>query len=147
MLGYKHILLVTDLREDSDIVAARAKALLHTQDAHLSVLHIVEETVLAAGYEIVPIVPVGDENELTSQAQTKIRELLQRHDLQATVHIDTALSTRRGILDYAQNSKPDLIIIGRHKRTGLASLLGATADDILPGVECDVLVVRLGEPV
>ena len=137
MLGYKHILLVTDLREDSDIVAARAKALLHTQDAHLSVLHIVEETVLAAGYE----------NELTSQAQTKIRELLQRHDLQATVHIDTALSTRRGILDYAQNSKPDLIIIGRHKRTGLASLLGATADDILPGVECDVLVVRLGEPV
>lgn len=147
MLGYKHILLVTDLREDSDVVAARAKALLHTQDAHLSVLHIVEETVLAAGYEIVPIVPVGDENELTSQAQTKIRELLQRHDLQATVHIDTALSTRRGILDYAQNSKPDLIIIGRHKRSGLAALLGATADDILPGVECDVLVVRLGEPV
>lgn len=148
MSTYQHVLLVTDLREDSDIVAARAKALISTaSDAHLSVLHIVEETVLTAGYEIVPIVPVGDESELTANAQSKINALLQKHNLQATVHIDTALSTRRGILDYAAATKPDLIIIGRHKRTGLASLLGATADDILPGVECDVLVVRLGAPV
>ena len=62
-------------------------------------------------------------------------------------HVETALSTRRGILDYCNKTKPDLIVIGRHVRTGLASLLGATADDILPGVNCDVLVVKLGEPV
>lgn len=148
MSGYQHVLLVTDLREDSDIVAERAKVLLsHAENAHLSVLHIVEETVLTAGYEIVPIVPVGDESELTADAQNKIKALLEKHDLQATIHIDTALSTRRGILDYAKETNPDLIIIGRHKRSGLSALLGSTADDILPGVECDVLVVRLGHPV
>lgn len=147
MAYYKHVLLVTDLREDCDLVASRAKSMLDSHDAHLSVLHIVEETVLAAGYEIVPIVQMGNESEITLEAQNKMRELLKRHDLEATVHIDTALSTRRGILDYVENTKPDLIIIGRHKRTGLASLLGATADDILPSVECDVLVVRLGDPV
>ncbi|SUO93671.1 universal stress protein [Suttonella ornithocola] len=147
MSGYKHILLVTDLREDCGIVAEAAKQMLDNADTHLSVLHIVEETVLTAGYEIVPIVPVGDESELTSQAQKKLKALLDKHGLQGQIHIDTALSTRRGILDYAETVKPDLIVIGRHKRSGLASLLGATADDILPAVECDVLVVRLGKPV
>lgn len=147
MSGYKHVLLVTDLREDSDLVAEKAKFLLESTDAHLSVLHIVEETVLTAGYEIVPIVPVGNEDEMASLAQQKVKALLDKHGLQAQVHIDTALSTRRGILDYAENTKPDLIVIGRHQRTGLSALLGATADDILPSVNCDVLVVKLGKPV
>lgn len=147
MAGYKHVLLVTDLREDSDIVAEKAKCMLSSADTRLSVLHIVEETVLTAGYEIVPIVPVGDESEMTLLAQQKIKALLDKHGLQAQVHIDTALSTRRGILDYAESTKPDLIVIGRHQRTGLSALLGATADDILPSVHCDVLVVKLGKPV
>ncbi len=148
MTGYKHVLLVTDLREDCTLVLERAKYMMDVSEGgHLSILHIVEETVLTAGYEIVPIIPVGDESELTARAQEKIATLLKEHHIEAQVHIDTALSTRRGILDYAENANPDLIVIGRHKRSGLASLLGSTADDILPSVECDVLVVRLGNPV
>ena len=133
-MRYKNVLLVTDLREDSDIVASRAKCMLEGTDAKLRVLHVMEETVLTAGYEIVPIIPISNEDEIISGA---------RDD----AHVETALSTRRGILDYCEKIKPDLVVIGRHVRTGLASLLGATADDILPGVNCDVLVVKLGEPV
>lgn len=146
---YQHVLLVTDVREDSDRVAERAKAVIRAaESAQISVLHVVEETVLTAGYEIVPIVPVGNEMEMVAQAREKIQALLNRHGIEAAdINIETALSTRRGILDYVESNHPDLIVIGRHKRTGLASLLGATADDILPGVDCDVLVVYLGEPV
>lgn len=149
MQSYKHILLVTDLREDCDVVIDRAKWLLdHNSGAQMSVLHVVEETVLTASYEIVPIVPVGNEDELVSQAREKMQELLARHGVvTANLTIETALSTRRGILDYVESHAPDLIVIGRHTRTGLASLLGATADDILPSVSCDVLVVKLGHPV
>ena len=125
-MRYKNVLLVTDLREDSDIVASRAKCMLEGTDAKLRVLHVMEETVLTAGYEIVPSIPISNADD---------------------AHVETALSTRRGILDYCEKIKPDLVVIGRHVRTGLASLLGATADDILPGVNCDVLVVKLGEPV
>ena len=147
MAHYKHVLLVTDLREDCDTVVKKAKYML-AENARLSVVHIVEEAVLAAGYEIVPIVPIGNETELHLNAQNKMQEVLEKHNLTAQdVRIDTALSTRRGILEYAAEVKPDLIVIGRHRRTGLASLLGATADDILPKVECDVLVVKLGAPV
>lgn len=149
MSKYQHVLLVTDLRGDSDAVAERAKAVIKSaESAKISVLHIVEETVLTAGYEIVPIVPVNNEVEMISEARDKLNELLNRHGIEATdINIETALSTRRGILDYVESNHPDLIVIGRHKRTGLASLLGATADDILPGVDCDVLVVYLGQPV
>ena len=77
-----------------------------------------------------------------------MKALLKRYGLEADkLHVETALSTRRGILDYVETHKPDLIVIGRHTRTGLASLLWATADDILPSVNCDVLVVKLGNPV
>lgn len=146
MSKYQHVLLVTDLRHDSDRVAERAKAVIKNNDsAKISVLHVVEETVLTAGYEIVPIVPISNEDEITSRARTKLADLLKRHNIESDdINIETALSTRRGILDYVENNHPDLIVIGRHKRSGLASLLGATADDILPGVDCDVLVVYLG---
>ena len=147
-MRYKNVLLVTDLREDSDIVASRAKCMLECTDAKLRVLHVMEETVLTAGYEIVPIIPISNEDEIISGAREKLQQLLARHKIVADdAHVETALSTRRGILDYCEKIKPDLVVIGRHVRTGLASLLGATADDILPGVNCDVLVVKLGEPV
>lgn len=148
MIEYKHVLFVTDLREDCDVVLERAKYILKMSDgSRLSLLHIVEETVLTAGYEIVPIVPADNESELTLHAKQQIRALLASHHLEASIHVDSALSTRRGILDYVKKNQPDLLVIGRHKRTGLSSLLGSTADDILPSVPCDVLVVQLGEPV
>lgn len=44
-MNYKHVLLVTDLLSDADIVAQRAKrVILGFPEAKLSVLHIVEET-------------------------------------------------------------------------------------------------------
>lgn len=149
MPEYKHVLLVTDLRDDSDRVFEKAKIIMGLNpEANVSVLHIVEETVLTAGYEIVPIVPVSNEAEVMANARAKLSRLLEKHEIETKdIHIDSALSTRRGILDYVENAPPDIIVIGRHTRHGLASLLGATADDILPAVSCDVLVVKLGEPV
>lgn len=148
MSEYKKILLVTDLREDCGIVIERAKQMRENLNSKLSVLHVVEETVLTAGYEIIPILPVMNENEVISEARQNMKLILNRHGLEADqIHVETALSTRRGILDYVENHQPDLVVIGRHTRTGLASLLGATADDILPSVNCDVLVVKLGDPV
>lgn len=146
---YTHVLLVTDLREDCSVVVERAKRLLvQNPSAKLSALHVVEETILSAGYEIVPIVPAVNEGELVANAREKMVALLAAHEIDsANVSIETALSTRRGILDYVTKNQPDVIVIGRHTRTGLASLLGATADEILPTVSCDVLVVKLGAPV
>jgi universal stress protein A len=37
------------------------------------------------------------------------------------------------------------VIIGSHGRHGFLGLFGSTAKDVLRGVQCDVLCVKLGE--
>ena len=58
-----------------------------------------------------------------------------------------ATDTRRGSTPtpkgIAQSKKVDLIVVGSHGRHGLGLLLGATANGVLHGANCDVLTVRV----
>lgn len=145
---YQHILLVTDLQDDTDLVAARAKWILDKEDnAQITVLHIVEETSVGFGYELIPAAALHDQidDERVHIARSRLGAILTRNDLQVhDVKVTTAISSRRGIVDYCNKHTVDLMIIGRHKRTGLSAwIMGATADSILPDVACDLLVVPL----
>lgn len=145
---YRHILLVTDLGDDTDLVASRAKWLLDSNPScQLTVLHIVEETVMGFGYELIPTSALNDkiDHEKNEMARTRLAQILSRNGLHVhDVKIKTAISGRRGIVAYCQSNTIDLLIIGRHKRTGiLAWLEGATADSILPDIDADILIVPL----
>lgn len=145
---YRHILLVTDLQDDTDLVAAKAKWILQVEpQAELSVLHVVEETMLGFGYELIPASALHDhiDDDRCLQAKKRLSEVLVRNQLQAhDVNIKTAISGRKGIVDYCKTHAVDLVVIGRHKRTGLSAwIAGATADSILPDVDSDLLVVQL----
>lgn len=145
---YQHILLVTDLGDDTDLVAARAKWILDkSPNAQLTVLHVVEETMIGFGYELIPASALHDkiDNERLEEARNRLAHILMRNDLEVhDIKIKTAISGRRGIVEYCQNQPTDLVVIGRHKRTGLSAwLVGATADSILPDIDADLLVVPL----
>lgn len=122
---YQHVLLVTDLADDTDLVAARAKWILDKNDqCQLTVLHIVEETMIGFGYELIPASALHDkiDNERLEEARTRLAKVLMRNDLKVhDVKIKTAISGRKGIVDYCQSHTVDLVIIGRHKRTGLSA--------------------------
>ncbi|UTO04184.1 universal stress protein [Moraxella sp. FZLJ2107] len=145
---YQHVLLVTDLKDDTDLVAQKAKWILDTEpQAQLSVLHIVEETMLGFGYELIPASALQEEidDARCQKARVRLAEVLSRNHLEAHhVNIKTAISGRKGIVDYCHQHAVDLVVIGRHKRTGLSAwIAGATADSILPDVDSDLLVVQL----
>ncbi|USZ14061.1 universal stress protein [Moraxella sp. FZFQ2102] len=145
---YQHVLLVTDLKDDTDLVAQKAKWILDAEpQAQLSVLHIVEETMLGFGYELIPASALQEEIDDTrcQKARVRLAEVLSRNHLEAHhVNIKTAISGRKGIVDYCHQHAVDLVVIGRHKRTGLSAwIAGATADSILPDVDSDLLVVQL----
>lgn len=146
---YQHVLLVTDLRADTDLVAERAKWIMDKEpECQLTVLHIVEDSLTGStGYEFVPQTALYDriDNERLQLARTRLAQMISRNDLRAfNLKIQTALSGRQGILDYCQAHPVDLVVIGRHKRKGLSAwILGATADSILPDVDADLLVVPL----
>ena len=53
-------------------------------------------------------------------------------------------SPAQEISRHARDTTADLIVVGSHGRHGLGRLLGSTANGVLHGVACDVLVVRVG---
>ena len=151
-MSYQHILLVTDLRSDADIVAQKAKRVCGFQDnAKLSVLHIVKDTMVGFGYELVPAASLYDQvDDVRCQdARVNLTEFLQRNGLDAQkTEVTTAISNSEGIINYTHKHDVDLLIIGRHERHGISAWInGATADSILPNVPCDILVVKLDKPV
>lgn len=151
-MSYKHILLVTDLRSDADLVAQKAKYIHSRQTgAQFSVLHIVKDTVVGFGYEMVPAASLYDEidDERCQSARKELTEFLIRNGLESSQQeVTTAISNSEGIINYCDKNNVDLVIIGRHERHGISAWInGATVDAILPNVSCDVLVVKLEKPV
>ena len=103
------------------------------------------------GFELVPASSLsGDvDGEHWQEAREKLAQFLARNELDAVnSQVTTAISSSEGIVNYCHKHDVDLLVIGRHKRTGIAAWIsGATADNILPNVPCDSLVVRLDKPV
>lgn len=148
-MNYQHILFVTDLNPDSQIVADKVKCLMkNTDNTKLSVIHVVLDNIIAGGYEIMPLFNYADDKENLQENAKKLKTFLQETDLHADkTDVVPALSTAGGISDYADEHNVDIIVIGLHKKTGLLnSLLGNTATALLNNANCDVLSVVIPEP-
>ncbi|PID64564.1 MAG: universal stress protein [Gammaproteobacteria bacterium] len=148
-MNYQHILFVTDLNDDSQVVAKKVQAMRSTcNSAKLSVLHVVLDTIIAGGYEIMPLFNYADDEENIQENAKALKAFIKKTGLHAdTSEVVSALSTAGGIADYAKEHDVDLIVIGLHKRTGLLnSLLGNTATSVLNNAECDVFTVLIEPP-
>lgn len=119
-MSYQHILLVTDLLSDADIVAQKAKRIVENRPgAKLSVLHIVKDTMVGFGYELVPASSLYDEIDdvRCQEARAKLAAFLERNQLQAVKsEVTTAISSSEGIVNYCHKHDVDLLVIGRHER-------------------------------
>ena len=150
-MNYQHILLVTDLRPDADRVAQKAKSIVDNHNAKLSVLHIVKDTMVGFGYELVPASALYDNvnEDRCSDAKQALSAMLERNGINAAqTDVSTAISSSEGIVHYCSKNDVDLLVIGRHERHGISAWInGATVDNILPNIHCDCLVVKLGSPV
>jgi universal stress protein A len=142
MDGYKKILLVVDLSQDSDLIGERAKAIAACYDAQIELLHVVE---------YVPVEPMGEallpavqfEGELAARAKTRLAELAGRLGLSASVQTVETGAIKSEIIRVTQERKSDLIVLGSRERHGLAILVNFTEDTVLHQAPCDVLAVRL----
>lgn len=139
---YKHILLATDLAEDSEYVITKVQAMVKLVNAKLSVVHVVEPL---PGYSYAYLGIEDIESQLVDEARQALQKLGQRLAIPAAQqHVEIG-PTKTKILDIAEEISADLIICGSHGRHGLSLLLGSTANAILHGAKCDVLTIRLPE--
>src|SRR5882724_1523381 len=142
MAGYKKLLVLLDLSEDSEQVAIAGRDLAAYSHASMVVLHVVEFVpVEPLGESLMP--PVQIEDELINRARARLDEFIARLGLTNATGRVEAGNTKSEILRVAEQEEVDLIVLGSRERHGLAILVNFTEDTVLHAAHCDVLAVRL----
>jgi nucleotide-binding universal stress UspA family protein len=109
--------------------------LLHAVDIATPVSPIAPE--LSAGFAPIAI------DQLQQAARERLEQALSSTGAEGTCAVVTGPSSA-SILTYATEIGAELIVVGTRGRSGLARLaLGSTAEAVLHGAKCSVLVVRL----
>jgi universal stress protein A len=139
---YKHILLATDLTDDTDFIINKLQAIRGYTGAKLSLIHVVEPL---PGYSYAYLGIEDIEGQLIDEAKKAIAKLGEKLSVNNQDQWVEVGPTKSKILQTADTIKADLIVCGSHGRHGLSLLLGSTANAILHGAKCDVLTVRLPE--
>jgi universal stress protein A len=142
MAGYKKLLVLLDLSQDSEQVAIAGRDLAAYSNAAMLVLHVVE---------FVPVEPLGEslmptaqiEDELINRSRERLGAFITRLGLTNATGRVEAGNTKSEILRVAEEEQVDLIVLGSHERHGLAIMVNFTEDTVLHAAHCDVLAVRL----
>jgi universal stress protein A len=142
MPGYKKLLVVLDLSDDSERVIIAARDLAAFSKAAIVALHVVE---------FVPVEPMGEslmptvqiEEELVKRSRDRLNEMAARLGLEGAIVRVEAGNIKAEILRVAEEEQADLIVVGSRERHGLAILVNFTEDTVLHAAHCDVLAVRL----
>jgi len=142
MPGYKKILVLLDLTDASEQIAAAGRDMAAYSNAAMVMLHVVE---------FVPAEPMGEtlmptvqiEEDLEQRAQVKLNELAARMgNSRMTTRVEAG-NKKTEILRVAKEEAVDLIVLGSRVRHGLGILVNFTEDTVLHAAHCDVLAVRV----
>jgi universal stress protein A len=139
---YKNILFATDLSDETEYLISKVRTMRDFTGAKLSLLHVVEPM---PGYSYAYLGIEDIEGQLIEEARTALAKLAGELSVDQKDQWVEVGPTKSKIHAVAQNIGADLIICGSHGRHGLSLLLGSTANAVLHGASCDVLVVRLPE--
>ena len=141
MAGYKKILVLLDLTDASEQIAAAGRDMAAYSNAAMVMLHVVE---------FVPAEPMGEtlmptvqiEEDLEQRARVKLSELSARFGSRVTTRVEAG-NKKTEILRVAKEEAVDLIVLGSRVRHGLGILVNFTEDTVLHAAHCDVLAVRI----
>lgn len=142
MAGYKKILVLLDLTDASEQIAAAGRDMAAYSNAAMVILHVVE---------FVPTEPMGEtlmpsvqiEEGLMLRARGELSDLAARLGLAKAALRVEAGSKKNEILRVAKEEAVDLIVLGSRVRHGLGILVNFTEDTVLHAAHCDVLAIRL----
>lgn len=151
-MHFKNIVITTDFSEDSfrafDAVAYEGKM----EGSKLSLVTVAEDwEVPPAFYGYLPDPKLVD--DYREEHRKKLEEDLQKvakekfHGVDVTCAVIISSNPPSDEINkYAKDNNADLLVIGSHGRGGLASfVLGSTAQKVIKGSPCPVLVIPRAE--
>ncbi|MFB6251072.1 MAG: universal stress protein [Halobellus sp.] len=141
---YDHVLVPTDGSEGTREALDHALDIAATRDATVHALSVVDRRLyLAAGED--------QKAELKTSLEDDAQEAVERVATAADdsgVHCETIVRDGipyRAILDYAEESPIDLIVMGTHGRSGRDKIqnLGSVTERVVENTDSPILVVRM----
>ncbi|MDF1757617.1 MAG: universal stress protein [Legionellaceae bacterium] len=140
---YKRVLFATDFDEVGVNAARKAKKIAEENGADLYLVHVIEPIPAYAYPGFAGFAEV--EVSIREQAEKELNSLSDNIGVDVKHRLLEFGSIKNEVLKVASEYKIDLIVTGSHGKHGLALLLGSTADAILHGAHCDILIVRPSE--
>lgn len=135
----KHLLVASDLSHRSDRAIAQALFLAQRFDASLTVLHVIDDELPAAVFDVT-----------RDQAEASLRDTLARLGVtdagRVVIRIAGGLDFQV-IVDAAEGEGTSLIVLGAHRRNLLKDVFtGTTVERVIRNTTCPVLVVKRPAP-
>ena len=148
--NYSKILACVDGSENSMKAAYKATILSIQYNSELVLLSVVPSQIKTGDSSgVFGMVTENYVNNYKKEAMTwfkKINEKIQGNEKPSQIKEDVVsspLSTAGAIIEYAEEHKIDLIVIGTRGQTGFKKLLlGSTANSIVTYSNCSVLIVK-----
>jgi nucleotide-binding universal stress UspA family protein len=140
----KHVLVAIDFSPQADLVLATAATLAGAIGADVTVLHVAAPDPDFVGFEVGPQSVRDSRAEVLEKEHRelhRIAERLREDDIPARAFLFSG-ATAEKILEEASARSADLIVMGTHGRSGLASaFVGSVSRAVLHGATCPVVVV------
>ena len=144
-MGYKKILLALSLGSTTyQLLIKKAKELMVEGGVELYLVHAVEH-ITSYGFAYGISAGVDVEDILLEEAKESMKEVASSLNVPLDHQIVKVSPAKFLILDQAESLGVDLILLSSHGWNGIQLFLGSTANAVLHGAKCDVLVVRLKE--
>jgi universal stress protein A len=146
MAGYKTIAVAIDLSNESRPIIQRA---LDVASSGTSIhLVYVQEPMDSVYMGVVPYGPVfvgmnEVEENLKKELKSKLNALGDEFGIPAEFRHFLNGAPAKEIHRFNDENKVELVVLGTHGQKGVQLLLGATANSVLHGSNCDVLAVRI----
>jgi len=149
MIRFNKIVLTTDLSENASVATPYAIDLAKKYGGSIELLHVCEDTVYYASAAAAEGFVVDMEEFSAKIAKDREAALKVAADAIATQHgVKVTPMIRKGhaaneIVAYTKETKPDVLVIATHGRTGLSHLIfGSVAERVIRMCACPVLSVR-----
>lgn len=140
------ILFPTDFSKGSDNALLYAIDLAKQYNATLFIIHIIYDVIQTTGWDV-PHLPLEQlDKDLTASSEQKLDEFSEEvvRDLEKVEKRTITGVPYQEIVQFAEDEKIDLIVIGTHGRTGLDRVFfGSTAERVVRMAPCPVLSVRI----
>jgi nucleotide-binding universal stress UspA family protein len=152
---FSKIVVAIDGSEPSIDAAENAIAMAKRYDADLIALHIIPRGIRYeysedhSGPDIstTPLMGIVEPHQQEAEEWfNKVREIAKKENNNIKLTTDVVIATKSTvaeIVDYAENHKVDLIVIGTRGRSGFKKLLlGSVASGVVNYAHCPVMVVK-----